>query len=45
LDAAKDWGIPPWQIGGGTRLLWWYRYEARRDEHIKAEELLRKKNG
>jgi hypothetical protein len=39
LDAATDWGIPPWEIGGGSRLLWWYRYQARRDVMLKLKEM------
>jgi hypothetical protein len=39
LDAAKEWGVPPWDIGGGTKLTWWYRFEVRREIEIQLKDI------
>ncbi|RMD64621.1 hypothetical protein D6833_04115 [Candidatus Parcubacteria bacterium] len=26
LQAAKEWGTPPWELTGGRRITWWLRY-------------------
>lgn len=28
LAAAKEWSTPPWKIAGGSRVMWWFRYQA-----------------
>jgi len=35
LDAAHEWGIPPWKIEGGSKVLWYARFEALRTARIK----------
>jgi len=27
LAMAKDWGMGPWKITGGSKLLWYVRYK------------------
>jgi hypothetical protein len=36
LDFSKEWDLKPWEFFGGSKLLWWFRWKARRDEAIKA---------
>jgi hypothetical protein len=32
LEAAEEWGTPPWEIAeGGSRFLWYSRWSAYRD--------------
>ncbi len=38
LDASADWGIPPWELTGESKLLWWLRYGMLREERTKARE-------
>jgi hypothetical protein len=26
LVAAEKWGCPPWEIAGGNKLVWWFRW-------------------
>ena len=26
LIAAAEWSIPPWEIAGGDKLTWWFRW-------------------
>jgi len=26
LDAAESWGVPPWEIVTGSKMLWLHRY-------------------
>jgi hypothetical protein len=40
LDAAKDWGIPPWEIAGGNKLIWWERWVTRHKIEIKIAQQL-----
>jgi hypothetical protein len=43
MEAAREWGIPPWIVtGDNNRVLWSYRFEV--VYGIKAE-LSRKNNG
>jgi len=40
LIAAAEWGIPPWELAGGTKLVWWYRwirYQNLRSEKYKQD--------
>ena len=33
LVAAESWGMPPWEIAGGKRMLWWQRW-LRYQQHL-----------
>lgn len=40
LDAAAEWGTPPWVIaGGGSPLKWFIRYRAYREARIDKDRL------
>ena len=39
LVAADEWGTPPWEIAGGSRLLWWLRWQAWKTQAAKKAEL------
>lgn len=45
LDAAKDWGIPPWKLDGSPKVLWYARYKVLRETMITAEKAERLKRG
>jgi hypothetical protein len=36
LDAAADWKVPPWELAGGSPLLWYLRFRAYRNERAEA---------
>ena len=38
LEAAKEWGIPPWQVEDEASLLWWQRWLTLRDETSDARK-------
>lgn len=42
LDFARDWAVKPWELFGGRKLLWWYRWKTQRDARIKIQQA---KNG
>lgn len=27
LTAAREWGTPPWELAGGDRLRWFFRWQ------------------
>jgi hypothetical protein len=35
MEAAREFFLPPWKIGGGTRTLWLARFDALREARIK----------
>lgn len=37
LEAAKEWGIPPWQVESEASQLWWDRWQAWYEERMKAK--------
>jgi hypothetical protein len=39
LVAAESWGCPPWEIAGGGRLMWWFRWQAYQKHLAKAQEV------
>jgi len=44
LEAAAEWGVPPWELSGEkadgrVRFKWWYRYLVSRQERARAGEL------
>lgn len=32
LQAAKEWGVPPWQVEDEATLLWWQRWRIFEEE-------------
>jgi len=38
LEAAAEWGTPPWEFAGGTPVLWYARWEAARNAKMDARE-------
>jgi len=42
LDAAKDWGTPPWKIAGGSKLLWIVRHKVYRSLLIEVRAKIKK---
>lgn len=38
LEAAAEWGTPPWEIAGGTPLQWLIRRGYWREQLAKARE-------
>lgn len=38
LDAAAEWGQPPWVLFGGSSLIWFLRWRAYRSARISAEK-------
>jgi len=34
LEAAREWGTPPWNITGGSTILWFERWKAFREASI-----------
>ena len=44
LDAAKEWGVPAWEIADGSKVVWWLRWVTRRKLEIEIKEQL-EKNG
>jgi len=43
LVAAQEWGCPPWEIAGGGKMTWFYRYLEYRMQMQKAREYREKK--
>jgi len=42
MDAAAKWGMPPWKLVGGSKLLWFVRFEAVREmEGRRADKIKR----
>lgn len=39
MDAAKEWGIPPWEIAGGSPVLWFARFEMVREINIEVSNM------
>jgi hypothetical protein len=39
LDAAKDWGRPPWEIAKGSPILWYVRWEITREIDAKVSSM------
>ena len=37
LDEAGDWKVPPWELVGGSPLLWHLRFKALRAERASAQ--------
>lgn len=35
---AEEWGVPPWEIAGGTRLTWVLRWRVWRSEINKKKK-------
>jgi len=38
LIAAEKWGVPPYQIAGGSKLLWFWRFCEYEEQKSKAEQ-------
>jgi hypothetical protein len=38
MEAAKEWGTPPWMITGGSPALWFLRYQVVYRERARAQE-------
>jgi len=38
LDCARDWGKPPYELFGGSKTLWWFRWKARSDMITKVNK-------
>ncbi len=38
LEAAKEWGIPPWQVEDEASVLWWQRWQVLREETARARK-------
>jgi hypothetical protein len=39
LIAASEWGTPPWEIAGGSRLTWYLRWnEWKKLEHKRMQQ-------
>ena len=35
MEAARQWFTQPWKMAGGTKLLWYARFEAVREAEVK----------
>lgn len=35
IEAARQWFTQPWKIAGGTKTLWYARFEAIREAEVK----------
>lgn len=35
MEAAQEWYTQPWRVAGGTKTLWYARFEAVREAKIK----------
>lgn len=40
MDAAAEWHTQPWKVAGGTKTVWFARYEAVRDARRKKADKL-----
>lgn len=38
MEAAEKWHTQPWKVGGGSKLLWFARFEAVRAMEIKRNQ-------
>jgi len=38
LEAAKEWGCPPWQIEEQASEEWWQRWRVMREESMRYQE-------
>jgi len=38
LLAAADWSVPPWEIAGGKKLLWLFRWRELKTQIAKARQ-------
>lgn len=38
LIAAQEWGSPPWEIAGGNKLTWLYRWMYWRSQQNKKDQ-------
>jgi len=45
LEAAKEWGVPPWQVEDEAPALWWGRWLAMREETAQARRDRAEKEG
>lgn len=46
LDAAEEWGTPPWEISeDGNKLLWFLRWRVYKSEQVSAIKDKRKHGG
>lgn len=42
MEAAQEWNMPPWKVAGGSKTLWFARYEVVREMKIKRADKLRR---
>lgn len=35
MEAARQWFTQPWKVAGGTKTLWYARFEAVREAEVK----------
>ena len=42
MEAAEKWFTQPWKVVGGSKTLWFARFEAVRDAKIKRNERIRR---
>jgi hypothetical protein len=38
MDCAAEWGKPPYEVFGGSKTLWWFRWKVRRELVMKANK-------
>ena len=38
MEAAEKWGVPPYKVAGGSKLLWFVRFQEVRKYEIKRQE-------
>jgi hypothetical protein len=42
MDAAARWNLPPWKVGGGSKLLWFVRFREVRDAEIRRADKIKR---
>jgi hypothetical protein len=45
LEAAKEWGVPPWVIEDEISLEWWERWRVLQEERAKTQQAKAPKQG